>query len=295
MLEKIKNFWANPYYAPLTEPLKNVDRTVEKSVSGYTEAIKEAFNDKYLTSYERDKSRISRIYANITADDGNAFGLMNGVAMVIGGAVAGLTAGGFTWAGMAASGIAAKIGAVAAAGIAAATVGAMATPLVLVAGIAAGAVVVGAVIGVVPGLIDGTVKAYKHHHALKNPPPPAAPAAAAAQPTVQQIQNETISRMVRDFAGLPLDAQSKVIEHLRQAGKGYTAPENIIKAVEALDDNQRVAFVEALEKKLGSAFDAVAQKKAAEAGVLDEDISVQAIPTKLKRRNTAAPEGSPAG
>jgi len=39
----------------------------------------------------------------------------------------------------------------------------------------------------------------------------------------------------------------------------------------------------------------VAQKKAAEAGVLDEDISVQAIPTKLKRRNTAAPEGSPAG
>ncbi|MDP2205488.1 MAG: hypothetical protein Q8K65_04210 [Alphaproteobacteria bacterium] len=287
MLEKIKSFWVDPYYAPLTEPLRNVGNTVAKAVGRYTDAVEEAYDDRHY--YGRDKSRISRIYSNILDEGLSGFGLMNLVSMIGGALVAGGAAAGATATGMAASGMAAKIGMAAVAGIAAGTVGAMAAPIVLATVVAAGAVVVGAVIGVVPGVIGGTVTALKHHKTLKNPPP----APAAAPPSAQYAQNETRAQIRGDFDRLDIHNQRSMILELERVAS-LTPQEKVMGAINTLSETQRVALLEEMEQKIGTAFDAVARKKAAAAAALDEDISVQPIAVKLKRRN-AAPEGGAAG
>lgn len=285
MLRKLKNFWNNPYSAPLTEPLRNIGGTVVKSVSGYTKAVREAFDDSYIPYSQQGKSRAGRIYKKIL-DRYDGFEILNGLGMVWGGIAAGGAAGFVAFNGVA-GGIAAKVVAAAVAGIGAGALGAAAAPVVLAVGIAAGAAIVGTVLGVVPGVIGGTAKAIRHHKALKNPPP-ATPPAPAQQPG----QSQTLARIVEDFTQLDGPEQRKMLERLEMHAN-LTPQEKIFGAVEKLSEAQRIALVEALEKKLGTAFDAVARKKAAEAVVLDEDISVQPISTKLKRRN-AAPAGGAA-
>ena len=286
MLQKLKNFWNNPYSAPLTDPLRNVGSTVAKAVSGYTEAVREAFDDSYIPYNQQGKSRAGRIYKNIL-DRHDGFELLNGIGVVLGGLAAGGGAGVVAFNGVA-GGIAAKVAAAAVSGIAGGALGVVAAPVVLAVGIAAGAVVVGTVLGVVPGVIGGAAKAIKHHKGLKNPAPATPPV-----PAQQQGQSQTLSRIVADFTQLDGQGQRKVLERLEMHAN-LTPQEKIFGAVEKLSEAQRIALIEALEQKLGSAFDAVARKKAAEAGVLDEDISVQPISTKLKRRNTA-PAGGAAG
>lgn len=251
MLQKLKNFWSNPYSAPLVDPLRNIGSTVAKAVSGYTEPIRKAFDDEFIPYGQRGKSRAARAYENLMDD--SWYPVYGGMGMVFGG-FASACGGGIVAFNAVAGGLATKIAATAVAGIAAGTLGAVAVPAVLAVGIAAGAVIVGTVLGVVPGVISGTAKAAKHHKALKNPPP--APAPAPAQKTVQ---DQTQQRIIKDFEVLDRQGQREVIE--------------------------------ALEQKIGGAFDAVA--KAADAALLDEDISVQPISTKLKRRN-AAPAGGAA-
>ena len=292
MLQKLKDFWANPYAAPLTKPLENIAMTVLTATGSYVDAVMDAFNDKYLTQSERERSRISRIYRNIFDGDSEGMSLVNGIGGVLAGLGAGIAAGVGTWSGLAGAGVVAQVAATGAAGIAAATVGALAAPIVLATAIASAALVVGTVIGVVPGVIGGTAQAIKHHKQLKNPPPaPAAAAPAAPTPTAQQLHDEATARIQRDFWTLPQHMQQALLERLEKtAGYPRGAQDRVFRAIDAMDETQRIALAEALETKLGSAFDAVASKRAAEAGALDEDIAVKPIATKLRRRN-ASPAG----
>ncbi|HRI76862.1 MAG TPA: hypothetical protein PLX33_07735 [Alphaproteobacteria bacterium] len=291
MLQKIKDFWNNPYAAPLTQPLRNIGNAVAKSVSLYTYAVKNAFDDRYLSEYEKKKSRFARIFSNLYRDE--IFAIGNGLAAVIVGGAAATAAGVATFGSMAAAGAAAKIAATGVAAVAAGTVGIVAAPVLTVAVVGAVAVVAGTVLGGVPGIVGGAVKAYKHHQNLKNPPP--APAqAAAAQPTAKAIQDATVLRICDDFRTLPAQTQQAVIERLeRSASAPQTPQQKMIKAIDGMTEEQRVTLAEMLEEKLASAFDTVASKRAAEAGTLDEDISVKPIATKLRRRN-AAPAGGAA-
>ena len=292
MLQKLKDFWANPYAAPLIKPLENIAMTVLTATGGYVDAVMAAFDDKYLTQSELERSRISRIYGNIFDSDSEGFNFLNGVSAVIAAAGAGITAGVSTWSGLAGAGVVAKVAAAGAAGVAVGTVGALAAPIVLATTIASVALVVGTVIGVVPGVIGGTAQAIKHHKQLKNPPPaPAAAAPAAPTPTAQQLHDEATARIQRDFWTLPQHMQQALLERLEKtAGYPRGAQDRVFRAIDAMDETQRIALAEALETKLGSAFDAVASKRAAEAGALDEDIAVKPIATKLRRRN-ASPAG----
>lgn len=293
MLQKLKDFWANPYAAPLTKPLENIAMTVLTATGSYVDAVMDAFNDKYLTQSERERSRISRIYRNIFDGDSEGMSLVNGIGGVLAGLGAGIAAGVGTWSGLAGAGVVAQVAATGAAGIAAATVGALAAPVVLATTIAAAAVVVGVVVGVVPGVIGGTAQALKHHKQLKNPPPAPAAAVPAAPPTptAQQLHDEATARIQRDFWTLPPNLQQALLERLEKtAGYPRGAQDRVFRAIDAMDENQRIALAEALETKLGSAFDAVASKRAAEAGALDEDIAIKPITTKLRRRN-ASPAG----
>jgi len=292
MLQKLKDFWANPYAAPLIKPLENIAMTVLTATGGYVDAVMAAFDDKYLTQSELERSRISRIYGNIFDSDSEGFNFLNGVSAVIAAAGAGITAGVSTWSGLAGAGVVAKVAAAGAAGVAVGTVGALAAPIVLATTIASVALVVGTVIGVVPGVIGGTAQAIKHHKQLKNPPPaPAAAAPAAPTPTAQQLHDEATARIQRDFWTLPQHMQQALLERLEKtAGYPRGVQDRVFRAIDAMDETQRIALAEALETKLGSAFDAVASKRAAEAGALDEDIAVKPIATKLRRRN-ASPAG----
>lgn len=292
MLQKLKDFWANPYAAPLTKPLENIAMTVLTATGGYVDAVIGAFDDKYRTQRELERSRISRIYGNIFDGDSEGFNVLNGVSAVIAAAGAGITAGVSTWSGLAGAGVVAKVVAAGAAGVAVGTVGALAAPIVLATTIASVALVVGTVIGVVPGVIGGTAQAIKHHKQLKNPPPaPAAAAPAAPTPTAQQLHDEATARIQRDFWTLPQHLQQALLERLEKtAGYPRGAQDRVFRTIDAMDETQRIALAEALETKLGSAFDAVASKRAAEAGALDEDIAIKPIATKLRRRN-ASPAG----
>ncbi|MBW7911347.1 MAG: hypothetical protein H3C49_08790 [Alphaproteobacteria bacterium] len=296
MLQKIKDFWNNPYAAPLTKPLDNIAMTVLTATGGYVEAVMDAFNDKYLTQSERERSRISRIYGNIFGNDSEGFSFLNGLGAVVAAAAAGITAGVSTWTGLAGAGVIAKVAAAGAAGVAVGTVGALAAPIVLATAIASVALVVGTVIGVVPGVIGGTAQALKHHKQLKNPAPAPAPAqtVAAVQPSAKAMQDATVLRICDDFRTLPAQTQQAVIERLeRSASAPQTPQQKMIKAIDNMTEEQRVTLAEMLEEKLATAFDTVASKRAAEAGTLDEDISVKPIATKLRRRN-AAPAGGAA-
>ncbi|MFN7114943.1 MAG: hypothetical protein ACK4PK_11370 [Alphaproteobacteria bacterium] len=300
MLEKIKNIWANPYYAPLTEPLGNVGRTVRKSISLYLDAAYEGFRaptehqKKYSPRYY-EQPRLKRVLGELMDDaHGDGWPLLNGLGMVIGGAVAGIAGAVPVWGAMGGAGMLAQVLVAGAAGVAAGTLGVMAAPVVLATTIAAGAAIVGVVTGVVPGLIGGTMKAIKHHKDLKNPPPPAATPAIAAVLSAQQSQNLLREQIKKDFDGLDKQNQRRVILELERA-TALTPQEKVLAAVHTLSEDQRISLLEAMEQKIGSAFDAVARKKAAEAAALEGDISVQPIATKLKRRNAEAPGGTSAG
>lgn len=294
MLQKIKDFWSNPYAAPLTKPLENIAMTVLTATGSYVDAVMDAFNDKYLTQSDLERTRISRIYQNIFDGDSEGMNFANGICAVIAALGTGIAAGVGTWSGLAGAGVVAKVAATGAAGIAAATVGALAAPVVLATTIAAAAVVVGVVVGVVPGVIGGTAQALKHHKLLKNPPPTQQAAPLAATPTAKAIQDATVLRICDDFSTLPAQTQQAVIERLeRSASSPQTPQQKMIKAIDSMTEEQRVTLAEMLEEKLASAFDAVASKRAAEAGTLDEDISVKPIATKLRRRN-ASPAGGTA-
>lgn len=290
MLQKLKDFWANPYAAPLTKPLENIAMTVLTATGSYVDAVMDAFNDKYLTQSERERSRISRIYRNIFDGDSEGMSLVNGIGGALAGLGAGIAAGVGTWSGLAGAGVVAQVAATGAAGIAAATVGALAAPVVLATTIAAAAVVVGVVVGVVPGVIGGTAQALKHHKQLKNPPPaPAQP--AAVPPSAKAIEDETVLRICKDFSTLPAQTQQALIDRLeRSASSPQTPQQKMMKDIDRMTGEQRVTLAEMLEEKLANEFDAVASKRAAEAGALDEDIAIKPITTKLRRRN-ASPAG----
>lgn len=290
MLQKLKDFWANPYAAPLTKPLENIAMTVLTATGSYVDAVMDAFNDKYLTQSERERSRISRIYRNIFDGDSEGMSLVNGIGGVLAGLGAGIAAGVGTWSGLAGAGVVAQVAATGAAGIAAATVGALAAPVVLATTIAAAAVVVGVVVGVVPGVIGGTAQALKHHKQLKNPPPaPAQP--VAVPPSAKAIEDETVLRICKDFSTLPAQTQQALIDRLeRSASSPQTPQQKMMKDIDRMTGEQRVTLAEMLEEKLANEFDAVASKRAAEAGALDEDIAIKPITTKLRRRN-ASPAG----
>lgn len=293
MLQKIKDFWDNPYAAPLTQPLRNVGNFVANSVKWYTEAVKDAFDDRYISYSDKGKSRFERIYKNLYNGD-DLFVLGNVIAALVVGGGAAVGTGVATYGAMAGAALTTQLTATGLASIAAATVGFVAAPVVTVVAIGACMTVAGTVLGVVPGVVGGAVKAYKHHQNLKNPPPAQQAAPLAATPTAKAIQDATVLRICDDFSTLPAQTQQAVIERLeRSASSPQTPQQKMIKAIDGMTEEQRVTLAEMLEEKLASAFDAVASKRAAEAGTLDEDISVKPIATKLRRRN-ASPAGGTA-
>ncbi len=290
MLKKLKDFWANPYAAPLTKPLKNIAMTVLTATGSYVYAVKDAFNDKYRTQRELERSRISRIYRNIFDSSFVEINIINGIGSALAGLGAGIAAGAGTWSGLAGAGVVAQVAATGAAGIAAATVAVLAAPVVLATTIAAAAVVVGVVVGVVPGVIGGTAQALKHHKQLKNSPPaPAQP--AAVPPSAKAIEDEKVLRICKDFSTLPAQTQQALIDRLeRSASSPQTPQQKMMKDIDRMTGEQRVTLAEMLEEKLANEFDIVASKRAAEAGALDEDIAIKPISTNLRRRN-ASPAG----
>lgn len=285
MLQKLKDFWQNPYAAPLTEPLRGIGKTVAGFVEPYTEAFDKAKNPRF--SYERDKTPIGR-FLSCLMDVHNSFFTVatNFVAFAAGIVAGGGTAAVAGYSGLAGAGAAAQWGGTVLAGIAGGTAGFVAAPVVMVAVTAFVGVVAGAVVGGVPGVIKGTQIALKHHHDLKNPPPAVAVVAPAASP-VSTIKDR-IATIQKEFKQLPKSEQNLVLGLLEDAADPAASLQTrVLRNVDKMNDTQRTALAEVLEEKLAGAFDAVASKKAAEAGVLDEDVTVKPIATKLRRRGAS--------
>ncbi len=288
MRQKLKNFWENPYAAPLTDPLRNIGKTVAGFVAPYTNALRNTANPTY---FDEDKTPIGRFLSSLLGVHNSFLTVVtNFVALAAGAFGAGSIGGVAAYSGLAGAGAAAQWGGAVASGLAAGAVGFMAAPVAMVAVTAFVGIVVGTVTGGVPGLVSGTARALKHHHALKNPPPPAP---AAASPTAQQISDETVQRIMKDFRTLPPTRQREVFDAAEHVlGLGGELEARVLNAIDKMDPAQRAMLAEKLEEKLADAFAVVASKKAAEAGVLDEDVTVKPIGAKLRRRNAAPAAGS---
>ena len=283
MLQKLKDFWQNPYAAPLTEPLRNIGETIAGFVKPYTEAFEAAKDSSY---YTRDTTPTGRFLSSIFDVSNSFFTVASSfVAFAAGTVVAGGVGGMAAYSGLAGTGAAVQWGGAAVAGLAAGSAGFVAAPVAVVAVTAFVGAVVGAVIGGVPGVIKGTQIALKHHHDLKNPPP--APAAAPAASPVATLK-ETTAIMRAEFKKLNAADKNLVLGILEDDVDQTTSLQaRVLRNVGKMNEAQRTALAEVLDEQLADAFSAVASKKAAEAGVLDEDVTVKPIATKLRRRNAA--------
>jgi hypothetical protein len=264
--EKIKNWWANPYWAPVTEPLKYIGSAAYAPVSPFVSEIKHGWTDDSYKSRRNEKPKLVRILLELA--DGNNMGVnfVGSIGTGIGCLAAAFLAG----AGAAAAGAAIPL--IGLAAIAGGAVGVLATTPVVMSVLGLGGAIVGA-LATPYAVTMGGVKAFKHHQFQKTQAGlvQATPALQSAAPDTQ----EKAARIFTQLRDLPAELQAPVLKSLSEsfAKTGTGAADSIMKSIEALPDADRKALVTELQKELATAFDAVATEQAQDSVVLQESAS----------------------
>lgn len=286
-----EKFWDNPYWATVTEPLRNIGRMTVAPLDHFIGAAKDAFEDDRYSSDNKPKiMRLPGALVSIRRDSSilSAGSMIMMAAGLIGvGAVGGVA--GFALA--AGGGMALQIGAAFVAGVAGAGLGIYAGAATFAGAIALGAAAVGTVYGMTAGVVNGAIKTFKHHQTMKNAPTVAAAAAAVAAAAPAQQQTPSVSARVSDivnsFINLPKESRDALFTELeRMSGDPARLPaEKMAKAIERMPDAERHDLIEKLQERLSADFGAVAKKQALEEQ--DDDLEVYRKPLNLKRRNPA--------
>lgn len=279
-------FWDNPYWAPVTEPLKNVAHITRLPINDFIEEVQ----DGWRNDYRHGGSKLGRMLGNL-AESGHLGTAMMGIIGFIGAGLVGMAIGGVaTHAAMAGAGAVAQWGATVVGGIAVAGVCAVAGPFVLAGVVASAAAIVGCTLGIVPGMVSGTVKAVKHHIQQKNAPQVAATTAAVAAALLHTTPavNEKVSAIVNDFMTLPQQSRDALFTELeRLSGDPARYPaEKMVAAIQKMPDAERVAVIEKLQERLSADFGTVAAKQVMEAQ--GDHMEVYKKPIRLKNKTPAA-------
>jgi hypothetical protein len=289
------NFWDNPYWAPLSEPLKNVGRITAAPLREFAEGVRKGWNGNTYDD-DQSKSRVLRIFKEVTSTYGGTE-FMSGIGVIVTGLAAAITGGIGGWTATAGLGVAAQVGTAAVAAIGVGAMGVVAGPFVSAAILGAGSFVVGCALGIVPGVIGGTVKAAKHYIKMKNAPAVAAASAAVAatvptqSPAQAQTTNERVDRIVQEFKSLPRASYKALFEELEKLADdpAQTPVQRVLGNVERMNEQDRVALIEKLQQKLSSEFGTVAHKQAAAAA--DDEIEV--LPKiRFNRTKNSTPAGA---
>ena len=275
--EKIKNWWANPSWAPLTEPLKYIAGAACAPNANFIKGMRRAANDENYYGDDKKKPVLARMFKEWSADiDQLGTWLSSTIGAVCGGIAAASVAG------VAAASAGAAWPLISAAAIVGCGAGFVATPFIIMGALAFGGATLGAVAS--PWAIGkGIIKAVKHRQFQKTQAAvvQATPPLQAAGPDAR----ETATRIFTTLRDLPADIQGPVLKSLAEkfAASGNGAADQIMKAVEALPDAEREALVKNLRSVLAPSFEAVADKEAGDSVILQKDAST--MPTlRLKSR-----------
>lgn len=290
-------FWDNPYYAPLTDPLKNVAAITRLGMGNFFERLRTGWeNEAGLYGRGQNSSKLLSMLDALGSSPNSITAIPSFLGAIAGGIAGAIVGGTKVYGGMAAAGTLVQWGATCIAALATGAAGVLAGPVVALGITTAVAAVVGCAIGIVPGVIGGTVKAAKHYIQQKNAPKVAAANAAANAALNVHIANgatpadsQRIFDIVNIFRNMRKESHPALFEELAKAGGDMpqtSAPDKIIAAIQNLPDAERVAVIESLQEKLASDFGAVAAKKAN--AVHEGGLEVYKSPIRLKGKNKPA-------
>jgi hypothetical protein len=258
--EKITSWWNNPYWAPVTEPLKMIGAAAYAPNKQFVACIKDGMEARYGND---DTPALARIFKEFWDIDNVLPWLSGTVGAGAAAIVAGVCAGiGISGAGMGALAIGA--GAVVAAGAAA-----IATPFAVMGVLAfAGASL--AAICLPYGLARGCVKALKYRTEQKTQAAAvqAVPAVKNAAPDIRK----TATQLYKTLRDMPAEIQAPVLKDLSEkfAASGTGAAQSVMKAIDAMPEAERAALVKELQTKLSATFDAVANDEAKQSVTLQQ-------------------------
>ncbi|MEZ0260200.1 MAG: hypothetical protein ACAH80_04280 [Alphaproteobacteria bacterium] len=275
----LKDFWVNPYAAPLTEAVKGVIHYARMPINKFIKGCAHASDDnnyKYDTE-GKAKSKMARLM-DLAEKYESGMGFI-----VIGGAVVGALA--FGGAGVAAGivlmgGVVGKTVMATVLGLALCGVG-YATGPYIAAGIAATAGgMVGLGLGMVPGFIKGCKNILQHHKDLKTQG-----AVAAALPKSQAQDAEltkNLAAVMQHFNNLPKEHKGPFVRMMNDKhAQAATAPaDKILAQIDAMPEQDRDALLRSLRDRLKEDFSEVAQKDADDSVVLQAPVTAAKI--KLK-------------
>jgi hypothetical protein len=258
MFQKMKNFWANPYAAPLTGAVGGIIEYARKPINNFIKGCEYAFDDNNYRYDDEQRGKMSRLFDRAEKYE-SGFGII-----AVGGSVVGTLA--FGGAGIAAGialagGVAAKVAAATVLGFAFAGVGAVAGPFIVAGVFATAGAMVGLGIGMVPGFFKGCKTALQHHKDLKTQE-----AVASALPKAQAQDAEltkNLAAVMQHFNNLPKEHKASFVrmmnEKYEQAAPGAQAGKALA-LIDAMPEKDREIFVRALRERLNDDFNAVAQK-----------------------------------
>jgi hypothetical protein len=286
MLEKLKkslkDFWANPYVAPLTQAVGGVLHCAHKPIRHFTEGVARAFDDE---TYKWDRewlesSKMSRFFHEANKYD-SGFGFIAVAGAVVGGLA---FAGGGALAGAAImGGLAGKITAAVVLGLACSGVGAVAGPFIMAGVVATVGGIVGLGIGLVPGFFKGCGTAVNHFkerkiraEIQKSLPPRQAQDEALA---------ENLAKVMQEFNKLPKEHRAAFVRMMNECYDKEASGNQFSKAQAALDampEDHRENFIRSLKERMKDEFAAVADKDAASSVVLQTPVAASGT-IKLKQ------------
>lgn len=223
MSDGLRSIFASPYFAPLTEPAKNVARFTMMPIRDFIDVVGNSFEGEYTSWPSNFMRRLD--YAK---EHTGGIAVMGAILTGVGGLLAGGAIG------VSAAATTATAFLYGAAGVVAGgALGVAAGPFVAAAAIGFGAFVVGSVIGIVPGVIAGTAKALKHLFSKKETPEISAPAnddaTPAETPELRTVLRgpRTASEMMQSFSTLQSEErkafESIMMDHLRPAFEAAAA------------------------------------------------------------------------
>jgi hypothetical protein len=276
---KVKNWWNNPYWAPVTEPLRMIGRAAYAPNINFIKGVRKGLEEPDSYSGESNKPALVRIYKAWDVGCGMAPDFTAKFGGVIGGIAGGIGAG----AGLYALGCGAvTIGLGVVAGICMSVV---ATPFAVMAAMAFG----GACIGLVAspyGVAKGAIKAF-NHPPLQKTQAAVVQATPALQPAAPEVQ-ATAAKIYQQLCDMPAELQAPVLKSLAEkfALSGSGAAERVMKAIDAMPETERGALVRDIQAKLSTTFETVAANDAEQAITLQHDSPT--MPTlRLKTRAAA--------
>jgi hypothetical protein len=283
-ITKLKEFWASPYSAPARLPLKNVARFTYTPIKDFVDCIKEA-----LATSKPDEPFLMHL-ARAVVDDcySGVQGYPKGYTMAMG------------WIGMIGGGIGAAVGAgfaahalglgwlgIGAAGVAASGLGILAGPFVVAGTVALGGFIAGVAM-MAPGFVEGCRSLKRHFtdRKMQGAVAQAVPQLKEAEPDMSQ----KAGRILEQVMALPENCRGPLLKELAEqyAKTGEDAAEKVLKAVEALPNDQREKVAEKLRDMLSESFSAVAKKEAGQTVVLHK-VKMSGGPLKLKSQQAATP------